>query len=47
MSAEVSSLPLALSEVEREIATVDAEAERMTAEVAKLAVSQCLLENLH
>jgi hypothetical protein len=40
MSAEVSSLPLALSEVEREIATVDAEAERITAEVANLAVKK-------
>jgi hypothetical protein len=40
MSDEVSMLPMALSEVEREIATVDSEAERLTAKVTKLAVKK-------
>lgn len=40
MTEEVSLLPLALTEVEREIAVVDSEADRLTAGVMKLAVKK-------
>lgn len=44
MTEEVSLLPLALAEVEREIATVDSEAERLTTESTKLAVKKRSLQ---